>query len=159
MKTLIIGIVALIALSGCDPQTASHTLKSCFAASEQTTLLRQLTAPPEIKEQFKSCRQTSDTLLHTTDRRGNAEGYCRALYFDANQAVQQCMKDAGYSFIDMDFYISRKENPYRIGDWEHGGELKEGMCTWEDYEEPKCYQPTLWFQMEHWRWAFREGKG
>jgi hypothetical protein len=147
MKNLIIGIVALMALSGCDPQTTSDNLKSCLSSTEQTILLRQVTAATKLKEQFEYCRSIQN------------ESYCRGLYLDANQVVRQCMKDRGYSFIDIDFYRSRKVNPYKIGDWEHGGELRDGMCGWDQYEQPECYQPTLWFQLEHWRWAFREGTG
>lgn len=149
MKNPIIGVVALIALSGCDPQTASDGLKSCLSSTEQTILLRQVTAAPKLKEGLEFCRSVQN----------NSEGYCRGLYLNANKVVRQCMKQAGYSFIDMDFYRSRKVNPYKIGDWEHGGELRDGVCSWEEYEQPECYQPTLWFQLEHWRWAFREGTG
>ena len=159
MGRLLLAPTTLLGLAGCNLQTpASDSLESCLASSEQTILLRQLNAPPKLKELFSSCRQVSDKLPHLTGRHGTGEGYCRALFFNANKAVRQCMKDAGYSFIDMDFYISRKENPYRTGDWEHGGELKEGMCSWEAYENPECYQRTLWFKLEHW-WAFREGTG
>lgn len=137
----------MVALSGCDPQTStSDTLNNCFASSERTVLLRQMTADSKTKELFKSCRRTDD------------ETHCRGLYFDANKLVRQCMRDKGYSFIDMDFYRSRHENPYSRGDEEHGGDLKERMCSWEDYANPKCYQSTLLFKLEHW-WAFRNGTG
>lgn len=114
MARLLLAPISVLGLASCNLQTpASDSLESCLASSEQTILLRQLNAPPKLKELFKSCRQVSDKLPHMTGRHGTGEGYCRALFFDANKAVRQCMKDAGYSFIDMDFYISRKENPYR----------------------------------------------
>jgi hypothetical protein len=147
MKSLIL-LAIMVVLSGCNPQTsASDKLKSCLVSTEQTILLRQMTASTKTKEAFEVCRQSND------------ESYCRGLYFDANRVVRQCMKEAGYSFIDMDFYSSRKENPYSKGDIWHGGELRKGVCEWEGYKNPECYQPTLWFKLTNWWWAFREGEG
>ena len=93
-----------------------------------------MTSDPKTKELFEVCRRAQGD-----------QTYCRGLYFDANNLIRRCMMDKGYSFIDMDFYRSRNENPYSIGDWEHGGELKEGMCSWEMYADRKCYQQSLLF--------------
>jgi hypothetical protein len=129
-------------LAACDD--SSEKLKSCLASTEQTILLRQVTQNEKRKKDFESCR---------TDM---GENYCRALYLNANGLVRQCMKDGGYSFIDPDFYLSRGENP-----WRPDGMVKEGLeglCGWEQYDKPNCYQPTLWFQLTNW-WAFRKGAG
>jgi hypothetical protein len=140
----VIGIVVFW-LAGCDGiQGPSDRLASCLASTEQTILLRQLSLTGKAKETFESC------LKMTTN-----ENFCRGLYLNANGAVRQCMKEAGYIFLDMDFYLSHDENPYEVGDVIRGGKLKEGVCNWEKYQDPSCYHPSWWFKITHW-WAFKE---
>lgn len=127
------------ALAACDD--SSDKLRSCLASTEQTVLLRQVNQNPKAKENFELCRTEMNM----------GENYCRGLYLNANGLVRQCMKDAGYSFIDPDFYLSRGETP-----WIDDRTTKQGVCGWPQYDQPNCYQPTLWFQLTNW-WAFKKG--
>jgi len=83
-RTLVIIAIA-VGLAGCRQQETLENLKSCIASSEQTVLLRQLTA--KNREAFENCRAIP-----------NNERHCQALYLNANGAVRECMKQKGYIF-------------------------------------------------------------
>jgi hypothetical protein len=51
------------------------------------------------------------------------------------------------------FRLLHKENPYKIGDIFKGGELKDGVCSWQQYQDPECYHNAWLFKITHW-WAF-----
>jgi hypothetical protein len=55
------------------------------------------------------------------------------------------MNDAGYIFSDADFYLSKKENHYKSGNINEGGEPRDGLCVWEQYQDASCY---------HFKWLF-----
>jgi hypothetical protein len=123
-----------VAIAGCDDTlNSAEKLKGCIASTEQTVLLRQLALGGKAKESFDAC----PVMYGIT--------YCRGLYLNANGVVRQCMNDAGYIFSDIDFYLTRKENPYKTGNINVGGTLKDGICSWENYQDPICY---------HFRWLF-----
>jgi hypothetical protein len=64
------------------------------------------------------------------------------------------MNQAGYIFSDLDYYVSHGANPYKgDGNVNKGGELKEGVCVWQKYEDSTCYHFAWWFKLTHW-WAF-----
>lgn len=131
-----------LTLAGCDDvQRTSEPLARCLASTEQTVLLRQLNLRDEVKKVFEFCRTTTKN-----------DAGCQALYLNANVPVQQCMKDAGYTFLDIDFYLQHKENPYKVGDVMKGGELKDDVCDWQKYQDASCYHRTWWFKLTHW-WA------
>jgi hypothetical protein len=139
------GTVASVsfALIGCDGiQDPADKLKGCLASTEQTVLLRQLALSGKAKDDFEYCRKLQ------------SEDQCRALYLNANGAVRQCMRNTGYIFSDMDFYQSHDENPFKVGNVQTGGELKDDVCTWQRYLDPTCYHNELQFKLTHW-WAFR----
>jgi hypothetical protein len=120
-----------------------ENLKSCMASSEQTVLLRQLTLTGKNREAFENCRAIP-----------NNERHCQALYLNANGAVRECMNQKGYIFSNLDFHADHKENPYKIGDVIKGGaELKDGVCSWQQYPDPECYHNAWLFKITHW-WAF-----
>ena len=137
-----IGLLA-VTLIGCDGmQNSSDKLTSCLASAEQTVLLRQLSLTGKTREAFEYCREMR-----------TGESFCRGLYLNANGVVRQCMNEAGYLFLDQDFYMSHNENPYKVGNPAQGGEIKDGVCGWEKYQDPNCYHRTWWFKITHW-WAF-----
>jgi len=142
-----ISVIIVLVLAGCDPlqSSSSDILKSCLASTEQTILLRLLSATDKTKEAFNDCRKIFAN-----------ESYCRGLYLNANGAVRQCMKEAGYTFIDPDFYLSRNETPPNWLSVFKSEEPKAEVCGCDQYEEPNCYQRTWWFKLTHFWWAFRE---
>jgi hypothetical protein len=137
------GLAALTGtLANCDDTQGSlDALKSCTAATEQTVLLRQMTMADNIRKQFDYCRQYY------------GDKPCRGLYLDADGAVGQCMKDAGYIFLDSDFYVSHGQSPYKTGNMNKGGELRDDVCSWRRYQESSCYHRAALFKLTHW-WAF-----
>ena len=139
-RALVIIAIA-VGLAGCRQQETLENLKSCMASSEQTVLLRQLALTDKDREAFENCRAIP-----------NNERHCRALYLNANGAIRECMKQKGYIFSDLDFYADHKENPYKIGDVIKGGELKDGVCSWQQYQDPECYHSAWLFKITHW-WA------
>ena len=70
----------------------------------------------------------------------------------ANAAFDQSGQK-GYIFSDLDFYADHKENPYKIRDVINGGELKNAVCSWQQYQDPECYHNAWLFKITHW-WAF-----
>ena len=113
-----------------------------MASSEQKVLLGQLTLTGKNREAFENCR-----AIPNNDR------HCQALYLNANGAVRECMKQKGYIFSDLDFYADHKKNPYKIGDVIKGGELKDGVCSRQQYQDPECYHNVWLYKTTHW-WAF-----
>jgi hypothetical protein len=102
-----VGLLATT-ITGCDDvRDPSNHLKSCLAATEQTILLRQLTLTGEKKKLFESCRAR--------------EAECRYSWLDAENLVLPCMYDAGYIFLDQDFYLSHNQNSYKTGNSMQGG--------------------------------------
>jgi hypothetical protein len=124
-----------VAVVNCDglQNSASSKLESCLASTEQIILLRQMTMTGASRENFEFCRGFM----------GMTDSYCRGLYLNANSLVRKCMNDAGYLFLDVDFYASHGQDP-----------SKQKACVWSQYEEPKCYHWSLWSKLGHW-WAFR----
>jgi hypothetical protein len=119
--------------------TARSQLAKCVAATERTILPHQAAARSDAPEKFEGCR-TPNALT---------ESFCRGVYLDT---VRTCMKDAGYLFIDPDLYLSHGESPY-VGE----KEIKQGVCDWNQYQDPKCYRRTWWFTATHW-WAFKSAR-
>ena len=114
MKTT--SVVALVmgclALSACG----ENELSQCIASTEQTILLRQMALPTDGKAQFELCLQKT--------RYG--AGYCKALWLNADTAVEGCMAQNGYSFTNTDSGF--------------------GFCGYSDWENSKCYR-SKWVLM------------
>jgi hypothetical protein len=135
-----IGSIAFV-LGGCaDP---SDPLTRCLESTETTILLRELNLTETARASLSSCR---DMQL--------GEAFCRGLYLDASGAVQKCMNEAGYIFLDPSFYLSHNESPYKAGNPVQGGQIKDEVCSWPRYQESACYRQALWFKATHW-WALR----
>jgi hypothetical protein len=111
-------------------QSPSKELTSCLASTEQTILLRQLALTDKARESFDFCRNDG----------AFSASFCSGLYLNSNRVVRECMNKAGYEFIDSDLYLSHNENL-----WKSDGVAKDGICSWQQYEDPNCYRRTWWF--------------
>jgi hypothetical protein len=99
MRRLRAGTVGMcLLLSACG---AEDELAKCLSANEQTILLRQIALTGERKMAFDYCQQ----LWPSGEN-------CRALYLDADTLVRTCMKGAGYTFINVDYYFAYGKSPY-----------------------------------------------
>ena len=68
------------------------------------------------------------------------------------------MRDAGYWFVNGDFYLYYGESPYTNGSLNpfYGGQQKPDVCDWRDYQEAHCYHEKTWFFLTH-PWMWRPG--
>jgi hypothetical protein len=126
---LLIAVAIWFAVQELD-SAPSERVTGCLASTEQTILLRQLNLTGQTRRTFDSCLEGA----------GNINGFCQALYLNANGAVRECMKQVGYIFLDADYYGLRNDRPLP----------GEDVCSYPRYTDPKCYHRAWWFAITHW---------